>query len=205
VESVEKRINDCVERSLNGRALDTTSREMRAIKAYILWLGSAMPKGQKVKGSGITELAYLSRAAEPSKGAVVYRQQCASCHGDNGEGKGDANLFSYQYPPLWGDHSYNIGAGLYRLSRLAGYVKSNMPFGATYDQPQLSDEEAWDVAAYINSQQRPSKDLSADWPNIAGKPVDHPYGPYADAFSEQQHKYGPFQPIADYYKGRGKK
>ena len=71
-----------------------------------------------------------------------------------------------------------------------------MPQGVNWDTPQLSDEEAWDVAAFVNSQQRPKKDLHLDWPKISGKPVDHPFGPYADNFTEQQHKYGPFEPIA---------
>ena len=73
-----------------------------------------------------------------------------------------------------------------------------MPLGATYERPQLTDEEAWDVAAYINSQPRPAIDISRDWPNIAGNPFDHPFGPYTDPFSEQQHKYGPFKPIKDW-------
>ncbi|MFI5206264.1 MAG: c-type cytochrome, partial [Candidatus Paceibacterales bacterium] len=94
-------------------------------------------------------------------------------------------------------HSYNEGAGLLRLSRFAGFVKYNMPKGASFANLQLSDEESWDVAAYVNSQSRPKKDLSKDWPKIAGKPVDHPFGPFADAFTETQHKYGPFGPIAD--------
>ena len=61
----------------------------------------------------------------------------------------------------------------------------------------LTDEEAWDVAAFVNSQPRPKADLKKDWPNISAKPVDHPFGPYTDGFSEEQHKYGPFQPIVD--------
>jgi thiosulfate dehydrogenase len=61
----------------------------------------------------------------------------------------------------------------------------------------LTDEQAWDVAAFVNSQPRPQKDLSKDWPNIASKPIDHPFGPFADGFSEAQHKYGPFKPIKD--------
>jgi thiosulfate dehydrogenase len=72
-----------------------------------------------------------------------------------------------------------------------------MPWGATYNAPQLTDEEAWDVAAYVNSMPRPSKNLSADWPDISQKPIDHPFGPYADGFDETQHKFGPFQPIVD--------
>lgn len=197
MESIEKRVNDCFERSLNGTALDTSSREMKSIVAYIKWLGKYVPKKEKPVGSGITELPFPDRAASPVKGKIVYVKKCQTCHGANGEGVKDTNNFSYVYPPLWGKNSYNVGAGLYRISRFAGYIKDNMPFSATTDhfRPQLSDEEAWDVAAFVNSQQRPQKDLGSDWPDIAGKPFDHPFGPYADSFSEQQHKYGPFAPI----------
>ena len=200
MESVYKRVNDCVERSLDGHALDTTSREMQAIKAYLLWLGKDVPKGTKPNGSGLTELAYLDQAADPIKGKTIYIAKCAVCHGANGEGKFNPGNINYQYPPLWGANSYTMAAGLFRLSRLAGYVKSNMPFGADYTSPQLTDEEAWNVAAFVNSQPRPVKDISKDWPKIASKPVDHPFGPYADSFSEHQHKYGPFLPIALYKK-----
>lgn len=196
IENIYKRINDCFERSLNGQTLDTLSKEMQAIKAYIKWLGKDVPKKEKPKGSGLTELAYLNRAASPENGKTIYMQKCKSCHTENGEGKLNADGITYQYPPLWGEHSYNIGAGLYRLSRFAGYIKSNMPQGATYNNPQLTDEEAWDLAAFVNSQPRPDKDLKKDWPKIAAKPIDHPFGPYADSFTEQQHKYGPFEPIA---------
>lgn len=195
MENIYKRVNDCFERSLNGQPLDTLSKEMQAIKAYIVWLGKDVEKDVKPKGAGLMELACLPRSADPEKGRLVYVSKCLSCHGTNGEGKMNAINFSYQYPPLWGEHSYNDGAGLYRLSRFAGYVKANMPFGAKYDNPQLTDEECWDVAAFVNSQPRPKKDLSKDWPKISGKPFDHPFGPYADSFSEKQHKYGPFEPI----------
>lgn len=200
VENIYKRVNDCFERSLNGTALDTLSKEMQAIKAYITWLGKDIKRGEKPTGSGLTNLAYLDRAADPEKGGGIYIQKCQSCHGKSGEGKLNEDHKTYQYPPLWAEHSYNNGAGLYRLTRLAGYVKSNMPFGASYETPQLSDEEAWDVAAYINSQSRPSKDLSMDWPEMSKKPLDYPFGPYADNFTEQQHKLGPFIPIAEYKK-----
>ena len=191
-ESIEKRVNDCLERSLNGHELDIGSKEMRSIVAYIKWLGKEIPNGTKPKGSGIMDLPYLSRAADPVKGQTVYITTCEKCHGKNGEGQINSQENGYTYPPLWGHNSYNNGAGLFRLSRLAGYVKNNMPNPANYHSPQLTDEQAWDVAAYINSQPRAAKDLSNDWPRIAGKPVDHPFGPYADSFSEVQHKYGPF-------------
>ena len=205
MEDIPKRVNDCFERSLNGQALDTNSREMTAIVSYIKWLGTDVKKGQKPAGSGITELAYLDRAANPDFGKGVYEEKCQSCHQTNGQGVVNVDQTGFFYPPLWGKHSYNTGAGLFRLSRLAGYVKSNMPLGATHDAAQLTTEQAWDVAAYINSQPRPVRDLSADWPDIAAKPVDHPFGPFADGFSEQQHKYGPFDPIKSWKDTHAKK
>jgi thiosulfate dehydrogenase len=70
-----------------------------------------------------------------------------------------------------------------------------MPYGADFLNPQMTDVDSWDVAAFINSQPRPTKDISKDWPDISKKPTDHPFGPYSDGFSEQQHKFGPFEPI----------
>ena len=196
LETIPKRVNDCFERSLNGKALDTASKEMAAIVAYINWIGKDVQKGEKPNGSGIREMAYLDRAADPARGNLIYQAQCQSCHGVNGEGMLSLDGNEYAYPPLWGEHSYNAGAGLYRLSRFAGYIKDNMPFNqATHNMPKLTDEEAWDVAAYVNSQPRPAKDLSHDWPDISKKPVDHPFGPFADGFTEQQHKFGPYGPI----------
>ncbi|OQP55715.1 cytochrome C [Niastella koreensis] len=197
IESIEKRVNDCLERSLNGKALDSNSHEMQAIVAYMHWLGTGVAKGKKPLGSGIKTLKNLDRPADPEKGKIVFIEKCKACHGAGGEGMPDpVNGTGYLYPPLWGTESYNIGAGLFRLSRMAGYVKDNMPFGAAYDKAQLTDEQAWDVAAFINSQPRPNKDLSKDWPHIDAKPFDYPFGPYADSFSAQQHKYGPYNPIA---------
>jgi thiosulfate dehydrogenase len=204
-ETIYKRVNDCIERSLNGKALDTTSKEMQAIHAYIKWLGEDLPKGIKPKGSGIADLPFMNRSANPANGEIVYQQKCLTCHGANGEGVLQMDGNTYQYPPLWGKNSYNNGAGLLRLSRFAGYVKNNMPQGADYHAPQLSNEEAWDVAAFVNSQPRPIKDIRKDWPDISKKPIDHPFGPYADPFTEEQHKYGPFEPILEYRKAQKKK
>lgn len=194
-EGIPKRINDCFERSLNGQGIDPESKEMQAMVAYMEWLGKEVPKGRRLPGVGIYEIPLLDRAADPVQGKSVYERQCASCHGQEGLGLKTPAGTAYLYPPLWGPASYNQGAGLYRLSRFAGYVKANMPLGATYKRPLLTDEEAWDLAAYVNSMERPSKALSGDWPDISKKPMDHPFGPYADSFTENQHKYGPFQPI----------
>ncbi len=200
-ETIVKRVNDCIQRSLNGQPLDSTSHEMEAIKAYIKWLGQAVPKGKTPKGSGLLKLAFLNRAANPDSGRITYAAKCASCHGQNGEGLPMPEGNGRHYPPLWGDKSYNEAAGLYRLSAFAGYVKANMPFGATYQNPQLSDAEAWDLAAFVNSQPRPKHPfLATDWPKIDAKPYDHPFGPFPDSFLDIQHKLGPYQPIVDFQK-----
>jgi len=194
-----KRVNDCFQRSLNGKPLDSTGREMRAILAYIKWLGKDVEKDKIPRGSGIFKLKGMKRACDPSKGLEVYVAKCQSCHQADGGGLLAENGKSYTYPPLWGKNSYNHGAGLFRISNFAGYVKYNMPQGTTYEKPVLTDEEAWDVAAYVNSMPRPSKDLSMDWPKISKKPFDHPFGPYVDPFSEEQHKFGPYKSIKDWY------
>lgn len=195
MEDITKRINDCFERSLNGDPLLPSSKEMKSMVAYIEWLGREVPKGETPKGAGLYEVPFLDRAADPIKGKVAYENLCQSCHLEDGQGMMRPDKLGYTYPPLWGENSYNHGAGLYRMSRFAGYVKANMPLGATFERPILTDEEAWDVAAYVNSLPRPQKDLSKDWPDISKKPIDHPFGPFSDTFPEAQHKFGPFAPI----------
>lgn len=197
-ESIEFRINDCMKRSLNGSAIDSNSVEMRAMVAYIRWVGKDVRKGMRPAGAGTVDLPFLPRAADTLKGRLVYASKCQVCHGRTGEGIAN-DSGGYVYPPLWGRNSYNTGAGLLRLSRFAGFVKYSMPFGATFEQPQLTDEEAWDVAAFVNSQPRPQKFFAMDWPDLKKKAIDYPYGPYADTFPESQHKYGPFGPIEKVY------
>lgn len=192
IESIEKRINDCFERSLNGKPLKEKSREMRAMVAYMKFLGQNVKKGEKPAGSGLKDLPLLARAADPQKGSLVYDLRCAICHQLNGQGIKDGIGQSYVYPPLWGPHSFNDAAGLSRLSNMAKYVKYNMPIGVDHTAPDLNDADAWNVAAYLVSQKRPHMPTPQDWPDVSKKPIDHPFGPYADQFSEMQHKYGPF-------------
>jgi thiosulfate dehydrogenase len=192
VESIEFRVNECMERSMNGKKIDTLSREMKAIKAYLSWLGKDVPKGVKPVGAGIQEITFLNRAADPQKGRVLYSAKCQSCHGKDGQGLKNKDASGYLYPPLWGEKSYNVSAGMFRISRFAAFVKHNMPFTPVKMDPRLTDAEAWDLAAYVNSQQRTRKFFRYDWKEISSKPVDYPFGPYADNFNEDQHKYGPF-------------
>lgn len=198
VESIYKRVSDCMERSLNGWALDSNSKEFKAIYTYIKWLGKDVKKGVKPIGSGIEKLPFLDRAANAENGRAIYISKCQSCHGKNGEGQLASDSIEYIYPPLWGAKSFNNGAGLFRISSFAGYIKNCMPFQlASHNAPSLTNDESWDVAAFVISQPRPELDQRHDWPDISKKPVDFPFGPYADGFSENQHKYGPFKPIVE--------
>lgn len=196
LETIPKRINDCVERSLNGVALREDSEEMKALVAYMNWVGKDVAKGESPVGVGLVEPVFLEEPADPVRGQALYSEKCARCHGPNGEGELGTASEGWKYPPLWGPRSFNQGAGLYRLSRMAGFIKANMPFETTsFAKPELTDEESWHIAAYLCSMPRPAGDLSKDWPNIATKPFDHPFGPFSDGFGEAQHKFGPFKPI----------
>jgi len=191
VESLEKKINDCLERSLNGAPIDSNSVEMRAMIAYMQWLGQGLPRDKAPPGSGIKTPPLLNTAANPKQGAILYQQYCVQCHGQDGAGQRLKNRAGYLYPPLWGNGSFNTGAGMYRITKIAGFIRWNMPF----NNPVLSDQDAWNVAAFIVAQKRPEKKYPGDWPNIYTKPADDPFGPFADTFPMLQHKYGPFQPI----------
>lgn len=198
------RINGCMERSMNGQQLPIESKEMKAMVSYMEWLSRNMPKEFVKKdfvGKGFVNIKIPNRAVNLSNGKIIYKNQCSSCHQENGQGlhkqqKNDG----YIYPPLWGNDSYNHGAGMNRVLTAAQFIKANMPFGASAENPILTDEEAYDVAGYINNMERPIKQgVEKDYPNLNLKPFSSPYPPYADSFPIQQHQFGPFQPIIEFY------
>ncbi|WP_454619955.1 c-type cytochrome [Bradyrhizobium cenepequi] len=197
--TIEDRVNSCMSRSMNGRALPLNSPEMQAIVAYISFLSSGVPVGKALSGLGTGSMPELDRAADPVRGKAIYANACLACHNSDGSGirrSVPTVDLGYMVPPLWGPDSFNDGAGMARLITAANFVHFNMPHGTDYLNPQLTVEQAWDVAAYMISQPRPKKaGLDKDFPNLLTKPVDAPYGPYADGFDQQQHMYGPFGPI----------
>ncbi|TKX30960.1 c-type cytochrome [Campylobacter estrildidarum] len=188
------RVNGCYERSMNGKRMPENSPEMKAILTYMQWLSQGVPVGAKIKGQSLKKIDYLSRAADPKKGEKIYQEKCVACHQENGLGlkNEDSTGAYYIYPPLWGKDSYNTGAGMYRLVKAASYIKENMPQG----DPNLTLEQAYDVAAYMNSQSRPIKaNRDKDFPDRKVKPLDMDVGPYDDSFSTTQHRYGPYKPM----------
>jgi thiosulfate dehydrogenase len=197
--TIEDRVNSCMTRSMNGRALPSDSPEMQAVVAYIRFLSSGVPAGKALPGLGAGSMPELDRAADPVRGKTIYANACLACHNTNGSGIRRSLPtvdLGYMVPPLWGPDSFNDGAGMARLITAANFVHFNMPHGTDYVDPQLTVEQAWDVAAYVISQPRPTKaGLAKDFPDLLTKPIDTPYGPYADGFDRRQHMYGPFGPI----------
>ena len=194
------RINGCMQRSMNGRALPRDSVEMIAMETYILSLAdqfAATAESQRIAVEP-TGFAEPDRAADVAAGQQVYADRCQICHGSDGAGLRATTdpRDGYLFPPLWGPDSFNDGAGMHRVLTAARFIKARMPYG----QPDLTDDQAYDVAAYINSTPRPAmQGLEADYPDRALKPVDSPYPPYADPFPPEQHRIGPFKPIREYY------
>jgi thiosulfate dehydrogenase len=154
--TLPERINGCMRRSMNGQDLPIGSRELEAFVAYIRFLGEGTPAGVRVPGMGLLPLQDPAQAPDAARGEKVYAAHCAACHKDDGQGERRASSASgYVVPPLWGDGSFNAGAGMAKIPYAAAYIRANMPFGITYVEPVLSEQQAWDVAAYIISQPRP--------------------------------------------------
>lgn len=196
--SIEDRINSCMTRSMNGRPLPVDAPEMKAMVAYVKFISSGVKPDQRLPGLGTGHMPELDRAASPARGAPLYRSACTGCHGADGAGvtNGTYSDLGYLAPPLWGLDTFNDGAGMARLITFANFIHFNMPHGTDYANPELSVDNAWDIAAFVLSHRRPHlSGLEHDFPDLLQKPVDTPYGPYADRFSERQHKYGPFAPI----------
>lgn len=175
--SLEERINGCFLRSMNGKPLALESTEMKAMVAYFDWMKRETTPADKVEGRGVGK---IDPGIVPNleNGEKLYAVQCALCHGNDGEGIKNA-AGKWVYPPLWGDDSFNIGAGMARTYTAAAFVKQNMPI-AFHDrfplgQGGLTDQEAVDVAAYFSHKPRPDfAGKVKDWPKDK-KPVDARY------------------------------
>jgi thiosulfate dehydrogenase len=210
VRTLEERINGCMERSMNGRALPVGGPEMKAMLSYINFTSDSERVGKPLDGRGAPPLPLPEKASDPAHGHEVFNNVCAACHGADGQGQrlsskdAKATGRRYQFPPLWGPDSYNDGAGMARGITAAQFVHANMPFGTTYESPMLSAADTFDVVAYISEQIRPHKpDLEADFPDRARKPVDATYPPFIGPFSPEQHRLGPWPPMQAWMKANG--
>lgn len=151
VNTFQQRLAGCFRFSMNGTPPPADHLVLTALVAYSFWLATGAPVGAHLEGRGFPAIAAAPEAASATRGAAVYATHCAACHGVDGAGlKAGA---AYTFPPLWGRASYNQGAGMHVVATAAAFIKANMPLG----QPNtLTDQQAWDVAAFINSKPRPA-------------------------------------------------
>ena len=99
---------------------------------------------------GLIVLSGSAAAAAYARGQALHTEHCALCRGADGQGLlVDGKPW---FPPLWGPQSCNWGAGMSRLDLAAGFIKANMLLG---NGNSLGDRQAWDVAYYVGSHERP--------------------------------------------------
>jgi thiosulfate dehydrogenase len=173
--SLEERISDCFQRSMNGTAPPYDSQEMMAVAAYITWLSDGFPIGESPEWRGKNKIAddklIPIEKLDVARGEQIFTPQCSSCHGADGQG---VEIAGVKPGPLWGPGSWNDGAGAARIYTLAGYIRYAMPLTVP---GSLSDEDAQHVAAYINSHSRPAYPHKRDdYPN-GDVPIDAVYYP----------------------------
>jgi len=150
VNTLAMRIQGCFRYSLNGAPPPPNSNTMVDLIAYIHWLGSGQVMGSQPIAHGFPPIAKAAQRPDKLRGADLFRMRCVLCHGLNGQGKvRDKKVL---FPPLWGAHSFNWGAGLHRVDKAAAFIKANMPYGAGNS---LNTQDAWDIAAFVESHPRP--------------------------------------------------
>ena len=177
--SLQDRVVDCFMRSENatGRGSDdlpsTGSKEVLAVTAYLSWLSRGYAVGAnpgwRNKNAIAADKLLAVEKLDAAAGATVYSERCASCHGPDGQG---VQIGDKKAGPLWGDGSWNDGAGAARVYTLAGIIRYSMPY---LSPGSLTDEEAQHVAAFITSKPRPPYPFKArDYPG-SKVPIDAVY------------------------------
>ncbi len=199
--SLLERVNNCIERPHNGTHLKLDSKEMIAIISYIKWIGEKYDV--KIhEGHGLKPIEFVGLSANSNRGEVVYAKHCESCHQISGEGLMNSENTCYTYPPLWGQYSYQESSSMHRVLKSASFIKYNMPNTNSWEHYTLTDQEALDVAAFINDvsiHPRP-KAKSPSYENITKKPIDYFKGPYLDNFPAHTHAFGPWDGIISFNK-----
>jgi len=160
------RVNYCFTRSLAGNAIPVGSREMVDILAYLAFISVDVPVGAHIAGTDGLISMKDTLVGDVARGEKLFTDKtCITCHGPEGKGNGPI-------PPLWGEKSYSTGASMAREERAASFIWHNMP----QTKPgSLQPQEAFDLAAFINSHPRPdAPGKEGDWP-LGGAPKDVPY------------------------------
>lgn len=150
VNTFAERLQGCFRFSMNGKAPPLGDPVLVSLETYAYWLAKGAPVGENLPGRGYPKVNTPARAPDYVRGSKLYDQHCALCHGADGAGQASAG--KTVFPPLWGSRSFNWGAGMHEIQNAAGFIKANMPLGLG---GTLTDQEAWDVAMFMDSHERP--------------------------------------------------
>ena len=150
VNSYGERLQGCFTYSMNGKAPPLDDPVILALETYSYWMAQGAPLGTKLEGAGYPSVPRPAKAPDYARGQSVFGRDCALCHGAQGQGQKVAG--TYVFPPLWGPDSFNWGAGMHELDKAAAFIKANMPLSRG---GMLSDQDAWDVAMFMDAHERP--------------------------------------------------
>jgi thiosulfate dehydrogenase len=150
VDTFAERLQGCFQYSMNGKSPPLDDAVLVALEAYAYWMSKGEPIGIAPAGHGYPKLPHPIQAPDYARGEAVFKRDCALCHGGDGQGQRVAGRTVF--PPLWGPQSFNWGAGMERLDNASGFIKANMPLGRG---DTLTDQDAWDVAYFMNAHERP--------------------------------------------------
>lgn len=150
VNTLAERLQGCFKFSMNGTPPPADSETIVALESYMYWLAQGAPTGVKLEGQGFPRLPEPAQKVDYVRGQNVFEQHCALCHGADGAGQSVQGKMVF--PALWGEDSFNWGAGMHSIATAAAFIKANMPLG---QGNTLSDQQAWDVAYFVNSHERP--------------------------------------------------
>ena len=150
VNTFGQRLQGCFRYSMNGTPPPLGSKTLTALQSYAFWLSRGAPTDEHLAGRGYPRLPKPALSPDYRRGARVYAQRCALCHGAGGQGRLVAGRTVF--PPLWGRGSFNWGAGMQSLKNASAFIRANMPLGLG---GSLSVQQAWDVAMFVDGHERP--------------------------------------------------
>jgi thiosulfate dehydrogenase len=150
VNTFAERLQGCFQFSMNGKAPPLGDKVLVALESYAYFLAKGAPVGASLPGKGYPTPPKPALPMDFARGRQVFEEKCSLCHGHDGQGQ--TGHGAVVFPALWGAQSFNWGAGMSSIRNAAGFIKANMPLS---QGNSLTDQQAWDVAMFMDSHERP--------------------------------------------------
>lgn len=187
----EWRQMQCYINSSNGFKPNSADDVIRDVVAYSRFLAAALDLkiGIRYPEQGMDEIAAsdtLRRGDDYVRGAHLYRERCASCHGPQGFGR--VVQGRVLFPAVAGSQSFSLDSRMNFAqvnSVMPGFICRNMPPG---QEGSLDNQQCRDIAYYLSTLPRPAGDrdgpLVAAWQQLM-MIVMPPLTSYAETLSGQ--------------------